>query len=161
MNRLTAVLLTSGIALGGFGMVNASPGGHGSHGHKGKYCQHGKHGKGRGAARLARMTKKLGLNDTQVKQIKAIKAKYAPQKTALRTKMKDTFVQLRKAMHADKIDSAQVEQLAQAAGNLKAKKFVLRAKMRSEVYSILTTEQRAKKKAMRKGRYGRHHGHHH
>ena len=159
MNKLTTTLLTASLALGSFGIIIASPGEYGKYGHKGKYCQQGKHGKGHGAARITRMTSVLGLNSKQVKQLEAIQAKYQPKRIALRTKMQAARTQLRQAMHADKIDKVKVKQLAQATGDIRTQKIVLRAEMREAVHNILTPEQRAKKKTMRKGRYGRHHGH--
>ena len=83
MKKIIAAVLVSGMALGGYGVVNASPGEFSKHGHKGKGCQHGKKGR-----RLARMTAVLGLSKKQVAQIQAVKAKYGPRKMALRSEMR-------------------------------------------------------------------------
>lgn len=165
MKKLTAILLTSALALGGYGLVSANEGGYGHHGHKGKHCHkgkhghHGKYGKMRGERHLKRMTKTLGLSEKQVAQIKAVKTKYRTQQTALRTKMRDIHKQLREASRADTVDKAKVQQLAQELGNIKAQKIVLHTAMREDFRNILTDAQRKKAKEMRKKRHGRHHRH--
>jgi len=159
MNKTAAILLTTSLALGGYGVANASADHQGKHEYQGKHCKHGKYGKKDGEARLERMKAKLGLSEKQVTQIRAIKDKHRPGKMALRGKMKETRMQLRAAMHADQIDKAKVKQLAQQMGSLKVEKIMLKADMRSEVNKVLTAEQRAKKKEIHKGRHDRHREH--
>jgi len=156
MNKIAITLLASSLALGSLGLANADndryeKGGY----HEGKHCKH----KGaRGESQLERMTEKLGLSDEQAGQVKAIQEKYAPQKQALRSKMHENRQALREAMHADTMDQAKVEQLAEAMGNLKTEKILLKSKMHSEVSQVLTSEQRMKRKSMHQHKGGKHHG---
>jgi len=158
MNKIAVTLLAGSLALGGYGLVNASPDSYEKYEYQGKHCKHGKEG------RLERMKSTLDLSEDQVTKIRAIKDKYRPEKMALRGKMKDARKQLREAMHADSIDKNKVKKLARQMGDLKTQKILLRADMKAEVHSVLTSEQRAKKKDMFKGRhegYREHHGKHH
>jgi len=154
MNKIVTTMLVSSLTLGGFALANASDDNrYEKREHAGKYCD--KHGKGFDS-RIERMTEHLGLNDEQAKQVRAVRDNYHPQMLALRDKIKANRKQLREVMHADTVDQAKVEKLAQKMGALKADKIILRSKMRVEMNKVLTNEQRKK---MSERKEGRGHGH--
>ena len=157
MNKLITALLIGGLSLGGMAIASADSDHYRKGEHHGKYCDKGK---GR-MSRIERMTSELGLNETQVKQMRDIEAKYQPKMQALRDQLKANRQKLRDAKHADNIDLGTVKKLARQQADLKVDKTVLRAEMRIDMNKVLTNEQRAKMKEMyqNRGERYRHHGH--
>lgn len=159
MNKIVTTLLISSLALGGTSLANASENRHGHDGKSGKYCKDG--GKGYG---IERMTEHLGLNKKQTEQVRSIRESYHKKFGVLRDKSKAIHEKLHTGMHADDINQAQVKKLAQAMGQLKADKIILRSEMNAEIHKVLTREQREKMKnwkGHRKHKQGHgHKGHH-
>jgi len=159
MNKLVKTLLIGSLTLGGFTMANASPDHFDKPGHAGKSC--GKHEKDRGA-RIEKMIERLDLDEGQAEQVRNIRDNYHPQMEQLKEKMKDNRQQLRELVQADALDQEQVRVIAEAIGDLKTEKIILRTTMKSEIRMVLTEEQREEMKQWKKRRgFGhgrRHHG---
>ena len=147
---LTVYMVSAGYGLAIAGQDNGSD--------KATHYQHGKHGKLRGKARLKRMIEMLDLNEQQITKIRAINLKYKPRKMELREKRKATRLEIREAMHEHTINKDNIKVLAKKMGSHITDKIILRSEVRSEVYKVLTKEQRDKKKALRMGHHGRGHG---
>ena len=173
MNKIATTLLVSSLALGAFSLANADDDRYERHeryehsedddryerhGYKGKYCD--KHGKKSGQ-RMERMIKHLDLSDEQATQVRSIRDSYQPKMQALREKMQENRKQLREEMQSETIDQEKVKKLAQATGDLKAEKIILRAEKRNKIHNVLTKEQREKMKEMKERRgYKYKHGYH-
>lgn len=153
MNKFATTLIASSLALGSIGFVSAGHyEGKGSGYHHSMKCDH----KGKNIEhRLAKMTEQLGLTEDQASQIKSIHEKYADQKKDLRARMKENRQQLRQAMRAESLDNDKIRQLATTAGNLKTEKIILKSKIKAEVSSVLTPEQRQKRMEMHSKRQGK------
>lgn len=149
MNKITAVLLLSSMALSGLAYASSD-----KQEYEGKFCHHGKHEGTRGDARLQRMTKLLSLSEQQVTQIRAIKDERKPTKMALRENIKAKRKQLREAFHSEEMDKEKIKQLAKEMGLLVTKKIILRSEIRNEVNKFLTSKQREKMKGMHRKRHG-------
>ena len=113
--------------------------------------------------RVERMIRHLDLSDEQATKARGIFDKYSGQFTDLRTEKKKTKQSLRANMHTDKPDMAVIEQLAKKQGELKTQKILVKAKMKSEINTILTDTQREKMKSVRgkrgNGEHRKHHDH--
>lgn len=148
MNKITALLLLSGMVLSGLAYASSD-----KDEYEGKLCHHGKHEGARGEARLQRMTKSLSLSEQQVTQIRAIKDERKANKMALRENIKAKRKQLREAFHSEEMDKAKIKQLAEEMGLLVTKKIILRSEIRNEVNKFLTSKQREKMKGMHRKRH--------
>lgn len=158
MNKLVTTLLVSSLVLGGVTLAQADSDRYEKGEYDGKYCNKGKDGKGR-AYRIERMATELGLSESQLKQVRAVEAKYHPKMQELRGKKKAGRQSLREVMQADNVDQAAVKKLVQQQGDLKVEKIMLRSQMRAEIDKVLTAEQRAKMKEMRSHRSEGYHKH--
>ena len=174
MNKKISTLLVGSIAagsivIGGLNLAAASGDDEYRGEHQGKYCKHGDKGHKMGhhkkgmKHRIKRMIKHLELNEEQTKKVKAVFDRYDDRLDKLRYEKKDNRKALRDAMHADKQDMSAIKQLAKKQGELKTQKIIIRAKIKSEINSILTEKQRDEMKDMRekygKGKY-KHYRHH-
>lgn len=93
------------------------------------------------AERAAKMQEALGLSDTQMSEIQAIRERYQPQKQALREEAK-----------ALKEGGASREEIKEALGD---RKQALREQVKSEIQAILTPEQAQKLEELKEERRGR------
>ena len=126
-------------------------------------CQHGKRGKrgwhgkrrGPGPRFFAKNAEALGLDDTTVAAIKDIFQGAKDQRKALRQQTKLAKTTLRDLMGAEVVDSAAILAQAKTLGALKAQKVEARATTMLQVRSLLTAEQFAKVKALKKERRGK------
>jgi len=134
----------------------------------GKSCG-GKHGGGKHAGkptaemmqkRLDRMAGKLDLNDAQKQQLKALfdnKQANRESKKAERDALQEQMSQLDPT--ADDYDQ-KLADFANTKSELVRQKTIAKGEMRKQMAQILTPEQQAKMKEMRKGRKGgSRHGH--
>ena len=147
-----AVVLPAGATLG-IAQQNM-PQREGSRGHAEQGMRHrdGRRGGMRGLGRLSRLTSDLNLSDAQ-RQIEQITAR---SRAAMQT-LHEQHRALREnnnGMHAadGMFDEAAVRQAAQARANLHVEMEVARARMMSEVYAVLTPEQKATIAARRQQR---------
>jgi Spy/CpxP family protein refolding chaperone len=97
---------------------------------------------------------KLGLSDDQKQQIRGVLKSHSD---AIQTQMqaaKSGRRALREAMAAQPLDEGRIRQEALTLGEIRADGAVLRARIRSEIWPILTAEQQEKARQLRsrKGR---------
>lgn len=162
MNKLITTTLIGSLALGGFGYAIASGDNKNEHSehHGEKYCKHGEghksghHKKGMGH-RLERMSRHLELSDEQKTKIESIFKKYSEQLSSLREEKRNNRKMLREKIHEKKQDVKEIEKLAKKQGDAFVRKIMTKAKMKSEIISILTDEQLEKMQTMR-GKRGHH-----
>ena len=101
------------------------------------------------ASGLGRTARRLGLSDDQKDQIRGILKSHA---TEIETQLEASQTgrkALREAMGAQPLDESRVRQQALALGEVRADGAVLRARIRSEIWPVLTTEQQEKAKQLR------------
>ncbi len=104
---------------------------------------------GRARARLfgaglgpAALLRDLDLTDAQRSQIKTILHNHRPEIETLAQQMIAARIELRKAIMAENLDEALVRQKYQKVAQLGEEVTLLRAKMKQEVYPILTPQQK-------------------
>ena len=112
-----------------------------------------------GEARLGRTALRLGLTEDQKTQIRGILKTHAGEIEAQMRAGRDGRKALREAMAVEPLDEGRVRQQALALGEIRADGAVLRARIRSEIWPVLTPEQQAKAKELRslKGRREKRH----
>ncbi len=84
----------------------------------------------------------IGLTDAQREQVRAIMASHRDEGRAIHAKANAALEALRKAT-ANTVDETVVGQQSQALGAAIGEAALLRAKVRSEVFTVLTAEQQA------------------
>lgn len=105
------------------------------------------------------MAKKLGLNDSQKEKINALLKTEQEKSAPLRQQIEESRDQLRKTSLATPFNETAVQAVAAKIAKLKTEMMVSRARVKSEIYALLTTEQRAQAEKLRlpRGpRYGQH-----
>lgn len=117
----------------------------------------GRHrGKGPGK-HFARMAKKLELTGIQREQVKAILDAERENVAPLRQQLAENRENLRKAIEAAPFDEAVVRALAERQNETRVELVVSRARAKSQIFALLTPEQRELAKKFRprgKGRHG-------
>ena len=106
----------------------------------------------------ARMAERLGLDDQQIEQIKAIRSEARDQKKQLSENLKANRQALREAASFDQYDAQMVAQLSQEQGLLHAQRVELAAQVRYQTMAVLTPEQRETLASLRHERGKRGHG---
>ncbi|HSM00419.1 MAG TPA: Spy/CpxP family protein refolding chaperone, partial [Candidatus Limnocylindria bacterium] len=121
---------------------------------------HGKYRTMGPGKRIDRMAKKLNLTEAQKEQVKAILASERDKAEPLRQQLAENRENLRKAIEAEPFKEATVRALAQSQNEARVELVVSRARAKSQIYALLTPEQRelAKKLGpMGEGRHGHRH----
>jgi Spy/CpxP family protein refolding chaperone len=85
--------------------------------------------------------KQLDLTDAQKSGITEIMAQYHPQLDALRGDIHQARQQMRTSMSGQPFDEAQIRAAYQGMSPLLENMFVLRAKMKNEIWALLTADQ--------------------
>ena len=101
------------------------------------------------ASGLGRTARRLGLSDDQKQQIRGILKSHA---TEIETQLEAAQTgrkALREAMGTQPLDEGRIRQQALALGEVRADGAVLRARIRSEIWPVLTAEQQQKAKQLR------------
>jgi Spy/CpxP family protein refolding chaperone len=93
--------------------------------------------------------KRLGLSDDQKEQIRGVLKAHAGEIEAQMQAAQTGNKALREAMSVQPLDEAKIRQQALALGGVRADGAVLRARIRSEIWPILTPDQQEKAKEMR------------
>jgi Spy/CpxP family protein refolding chaperone len=93
--------------------------------------------------------RRLGLSDDQKEQIRGILKSHSAELDAQRLAARGGRKALREAMAAQPVDETRIRQQALALGEVRADGAVLRARIRSEIWPILTTEQQEKARQLR------------
>ncbi len=118
-----------------------------SFGKKGNHWKQGKRGKRGGHRGMA--FRGLDLTDAQKEQMKAIRQASRESTKSLRDQMKASRQQLAQATANGAFNEAQVQQIAQQEAALNAQMIVERERVKSQMFNILTPEQKAKAAEMK------------
>jgi Spy/CpxP family protein refolding chaperone len=100
------------------------------------------HGKSHRIGAVERLSKRLGLTADQEKQVRAFYADARMQSKPLEATLHEERASLDRAVKAD--SEEQIDQITRRNADVLAKVQAIRMKTRAKVYSILTTEQKAK-----------------
>lgn len=103
----------------------------------------GEHGGERGDFFGGRFAEKLNLTDAQKEQMKQIAARYRESTKALREQMRQARGGNDGFMNGGTFNEAAVRSAAQARANAQVELEVSRARMMSEMYNVLTAEQKS------------------
>jgi protein CpxP len=96
-------------------------------------------GPGRGAADLG--LRGIDLTDAQREQVRSIMDSHQAEFRQVHEKVREAHRAFAEATHAEPIDEAAIRTRSTAVANAMADEAVLRAKLRAEVFAILTAEQ--------------------
>lgn len=107
--------------------------------------------------RIDRMARHLDLSDEQKSKVQAVFDMHREQLDTIQSEKMNNRKLLRENMHADKQDQAMIEKLAKQQGDLITQKIMIKAKIKSEIGKLLTSDQREKMKT-RHAKYGQGHG---
>lgn len=118
-------------------------------GKDGKHFRGGKRGHRGGHKGMGMMFRGLDLTDAQKEQMKAIGQANRESTKSLRDQMKANGEQLAQATANGTFNEAQVQAIAQQQGVLHAQMIVAREKVKSQMFAILTPEQKAKAAEMK------------
>lgn len=91
---------------------------------------------------LERMAKKLDLSAEQQEQIRAMLAEHRSKTAPLRQELRESRRQMRDFVNADEFDEAAVRALAMEQADTRTELIVERARMRQQMYAVLSPEQR-------------------
>jgi protein CpxP len=106
------------------------------------------------------MAQELNLTDAQQAQINSIMQAERPKMQPLMQQLRSDKQQIREATKSGAFDEAKVTSLANDEAQVRARLTVERARMQSQIYQVLTPEQRGKAQAMhQRFRGGRMHRH--
>lgn len=114
--------------------------------------------------RLDMMSEVLDLSDDQQQQIEALYQTQYEQNSATREQMRAGQQELRDKMRADDFNEAEFRSLAEKQAQLKTDRMVEKAKIKQQIFAILTPEQQEKANKLMslrgegKGRHGGRHG---
>lgn len=95
------------------------------------------------------MMKQLDLTDAQKEQIKAIRQASRESTQSLRENLKANREQLRQVTANGQFNEAQVQAIATQQSGIMAQLLVERTRVKSQIYQILTAEQKAKIEEMK------------
>lgn len=144
MKKITAIILTVVLTAMGammiFAQTDTNTEGKREFGKKGN---HGKRG-GKGM-----MLRGLDLTDAQKEQVKQIMQTSRENTKTLREQMKANRQQLQTINENGNFNAAQTQALAAQQGNLHAQMIVEKERVKSQIYQILTPEQKAKAAEMK------------
>lgn len=152
MKKVTAIILTVVLAAMGAMMVFAQDST--STDGKKKFGKRGHHGK-RGGERGNRgggkgmMLRGLNLSDAQKAQVKQIMETSRENTKSVHEQMKANRQQLKAISANGNFNQSQIQSLANLQGTLHAQMLVEKERVKSEIYQILTTEQKAKAAEMK------------
>ncbi len=151
MKKITAIILTVVLTAMGAMMIfaqdstdNTGKKEFGKHGHYGKRGGHKGMRGGKGM-----MFRGLDLTDAQKAQVKQITQTSRENMKTVHAQMKSNRQQLEAASANGNFNQAQVQSLATQQGNLHAQMIVEKERVKSQIYQILTPEQKAKAAEMK------------
>jgi Spy/CpxP family protein refolding chaperone len=93
--------------------------------------------------------RELGLTDAQLQQVRTIMESHRDDQKAIGDRMRDARKALQDAIEADPLNEGAIRDAAAAVGAIDADAAVLQAKLRAEVFALLTPEQVKKAKELR------------
>jgi len=106
--------------------------------------------------RIDRMAKKLNLTEAQKEQVEAILATEREKAEPLRQQLAENRNNLRKAIEAQPFDEATVRTLAAKQNETRVELVVSRARARSQIFALLSPEQRESARKLGPMGEGRH-----
>jgi Spy/CpxP family protein refolding chaperone len=106
--------------------------------------------------RIDRMAKKLDLTEAQQEQVKAILESEREKAEPLRQQLAETREKIRKAIEAEPFDEAAVRALAASQNETRVELVVSRARVRGQIFALLSPEQREQAMKLRPWGEGRH-----
>lgn len=109
----------------------------------------GKRGGGHHRGGYGMMLRGIDLTDEQKAQIKSIRQASRETVKPLREQMKANREKLQQLSESGSFDQAQVQTIAAQQGALSAQMIVEKERVKSQVYAVLTTEQKAKAAEMK------------
>ncbi len=107
------------------------------------------------AGGLHHALKQLNLTEEQKSTLKSLKESNATGREEKRATMEKLHQEMAELLHADTIDEAAIKALSAKLADLRAEEMIFHAKMRQQVMSILTEEQKAQLKQMKQKRVER------
>lgn len=125
---------------------------HRGEGRGGGMFKHKMHGAGGGIERFA---EELGLSDEQLKKLKTIKFDAKKKAVVKRSEVKLAHIELREFMQADNPDKGAIKKQVEKIGRLKTDMMLAKVDKKFAVKNILTDEQQAKMKKLRKERFSK------
>lgn len=150
MKKLAVMLMSVALVLAGAIFVNGQKAEtnedgmrFGKQGHRAGQGKHGNHGKRRGHS-MKMLFRELELTDVQKEQIKSIAQASRESSKSLREQVKANREQLRKIGEGGVFSETQVQAIAEQQGALHAQMIVERERVKSQIFAILTPEQKAK-----------------
>jgi Spy/CpxP family protein refolding chaperone len=93
--------------------------------------------------------RELGLTDAQLQQVRTFMESHRDDQKAIGDRMRDARKALQDAIEADPLNEGAIRDAAAAVGAIEADAAVLQAKIRTEVFALLTPEQVKKAKELR------------
>ena len=93
--------------------------------------------------------RELGLTDAQLQHVRTIMESHRDEQKAIGDRMRDARKALQDAIEADPLNEGAIRDAAAAVGAIDADAAVLQAKIRTEVFALLTPEQVKKAKELR------------
>ena len=105
----------------------------------------GRMGKGSGR-HFARLAKALDLTDAQKEQVKTILETEREKVAPFRQKLGETREKIRRAVEAEPFDEAAVRSLASSQNETRTELMVSRARVKSQIFALLSPEQRERAK---------------
>ena len=149
MKKITiAIIAIALVAIGGimvFGQTEGAAKEGKEFGKKGHHPNHGMRGK-RG---MGMMLRGLDLTDVQKEQIKAIVTASREGTKSLKDQMRANREQIQELSQDGSFDEARISELAGQQGAFHAQMIVEREKVKSQIFALLTPEQKAKAAEMR------------
>lgn len=112
----------------------------------------GHHGKGFRHGRKARLFQQLNLTDAQKAQLKEIKQRHRESTKSLREEMRASRRSMKQVTQNGAFNESAVRAAAQASNNARVELAVVRAKMRSEMFAVLTAEQKTQLEQLKEQR---------
>ncbi len=137
------------------GMVQAGPGHDGPKGRQGMMGEFGGSVE-RMVEHLSRVADDLALSDEQVEQMFTVTDASRGELRQLMLQMQDNKQALHETTGFDVYDADAIAELATTQGNLVAQMIIMKSRMRAEIMTILSPEQRGKAEALKSQRHGRH-----
>ena len=115
------------------------------------YGHHGRGGHGPGF-NIERMADRLDLSNTQLAEIRAIVDNVRTEKREYRANLRDNREQIKALVKDGAADTAQLQVLADARGDLVAELTMQRAQVRAAIRAVLTPDQQAQFDELRESR---------
>jgi protein CpxP len=137
-----AVALVVGLASFGYAQ------GDGPRGHRGRFGFGGPRGAGLPLAAL-------NLTDAQREQVKTVMQQHRNEMEAAGKQLREAFDAQHKAVETIPVNEGLIRSTSQTLASAQADMAVLRARVRSEIWSVLTPEQQAKAKELKAQREAR------